>query len=61
MPEELTIDSMNGKPLTNLTLLHTFKTTGQMCLELSFDPSSRFLAVGTADSQIKVFDVVKGF
>lgn len=34
---------------------------GQMTLELAFDPSSRFLACGTADSQIKVFDVYKGF
>jgi len=32
-----------------------------MCLELCFDPTSRFLAIGTADSQVKVFDVVKGF
>jgi U3 small nucleolar RNA-associated protein 13 len=32
-----------------------------MVLELTFDPSSKFLAVGTADSAIKVFDVVKGF
>lgn len=61
LPDELSIDSMNGKPLSNLQQLHTFKTAGQMCLELSFDPSGRFLAVGTADSQIKVFDVVKGF
>jgi U3 small nucleolar RNA-associated protein 13 len=38
-----------------------FKTTGQMVLELAFDPSSKFLAAGTADSQIKVFDVTKGF
>ena len=32
-----------------------------MVLELVFDPSSKFLAAGTADSQIKVFDAVKGF
>ena len=38
-----------------------FKTTGQMVLELAFDPSSRFLAAGTADSGVKVFDVAKGF
>eukprot|EP00347_Sterkiella_histriomuscorum_P000004 403377554 len=38
-----------------------FKTTGQMVLELSFDPSSKFLAAGTADSAVKVFDVKKGF
>ena len=39
----------------------TFKTPGQMGLECCFDPSSRFLAVGTADSHVKVFDVIKGF
>lgn len=32
-----------------------------MCLEMCFDPSSRFLALGTSDSHVKVFDVVKGF
>jgi U3 small nucleolar RNA-associated protein 13 len=32
-----------------------------MVLELSFDPTGKFLAAGTADSQIKVFDVIKGF
>ena len=32
-----------------------------MCLELCFDPTSRFLAAGTSDSQVKVFDVIKGF
>jgi len=33
----------------------------QMCLEVCFDPSSRFVAVGTADSHVKVYDVEKGF
>lgn len=32
-----------------------------MVLELAFDPTSKFLAVGTADSQIKVFDVARGY
>lgn len=32
-----------------------------MCLEVCFDPSSRFVAVGTADSHVKVYDVEKGF
>ena len=32
-----------------------------MCLEVCFDPSNRYLAVGTADSHVKVFDVEKGF
>jgi len=32
-----------------------------MVLEMNFDPSSKYLAAGTADSSIKVFDVKKGF
>jgi U3 small nucleolar RNA-associated protein 13 len=32
-----------------------------MVLELTFDPSSKFLAAGTADSAVKVFDVARGF
>ncbi len=32
-----------------------------MCLEVCFDPSSRFVAVGTSDSHVKVYDVDKGF
>lgn len=31
-----------------------------MCLELCFDPQSRFVALGTSDSQVKVFDTIKG-
>ena len=30
-------------------------------LEACFDPSSRYLAVATSDSQVKVYDAVKGF
>lgn len=32
-----------------------------MVLEIAFDMSSRFLAAGTTDSQIKVYDYKKGF
>jgi len=39
----------------------TFRLVGCLGLELSVDPSSRFVAVGTSDSQIKVFDLSKGF
>jgi len=39
----------------------SFKTPNQMCLEICFDPSSRFVAVGTADSHVKVYDVSKQF
>ena len=46
---------------SQLEELKSFKTTGQMVLEMTFDPSSKFLAAGTADSVLKVFDVRKGF
>mmetsp|Transcript_7436 Transcript_7436/g.9725 ORF Transcript_7436/g.9725 Transcript_7436/m.9725 type:complete len:153 (-) Transcript_7436:2075-2533(-) len=41
--------------------VQTFRTPLQLVLDMSFDPSSRFLAAGTADSHVKVFDVRKGF
>ena len=41
--------------------LKTFKTPNQLVLEMTFDPSSKFLAAGTSDSQIKIFDVEKNF
>lgn len=47
--------------LNAMECVKTFKTTGQMVLEMAFDPSSKFLAAGTADSQVKVFDIIKGF
>ena len=28
---------------------------------MDFDPSSKFLAVGTSDSSIKIYDALKGF
>ena len=41
----------------NVSIVQQFKSPAQLCLELCFDPSSRFLAVGTSDSQIKVYDI----
>ena len=41
--------------------MSTFKTSNQLVLEMTFDPSSKFLAAGTSDSNIKVFDVVRNF
>jgi len=43
------------------TELHTFKTMAQLGMEVCFDPSSRYIAIGTSDSHVKVFDTVKGF
>ena len=41
--------------------LKLFKLANQLVCEMTFDPSSKYLAVGTTDSQIKVFDVKNGF
>ena len=38
-----------------------FKTDNSLVLELAFDPSSKYLAAGTSDSQIKVYDAINGF
>ena len=38
-----------------------FKTSTQLVVEITFDPSSKLLAVGTSDSHVKVFDVQRGF
>ena len=56
LPEQLE-DGVEWKP----EVMQQFKTVGQLSLEMCFDPSSRFLALGTSDSQVKVYDVAKGF
>lgn len=43
------------------SVLQAFKTGTMLGLELCFDPSSRHLAIATSDSQVKVFDALKGF
>jgi WD40 repeat protein len=43
------------------SVIHSFKTGNMLGLECCFDPSSRYLAIATSDSQVKVFDAVKGF
>lgn len=53
-------DNNEQKPVLS-KLMHTFKTPNQMGLECAFDPSSRYVAIGTSDSHIKIFDTVKGF
>jgi len=35
----------------------TFRLTGCLGVELTVDPTSRYVAVGTSDSQIKVYDL----
>ena len=41
--------------------LNAMKTQNQLVVEMEFDPTSKFLAVGTSDSAIKIFDAIKGF
>ena len=48
----------NWKPES---VVAAFKTGNMLGLELCFDPSSRYVAIATSDSQIKVYDAVKGF
>jgi U3 small nucleolar RNA-associated protein 13 len=38
-----------------------FKHSNQLVVQMVFDPTSKFLATGTSDSHIKIFDVVGGF
>lgn len=45
----------------SMKCFQTIRTANQLVVEMSFDPGAKLLAVGTSDSQIKVFDVLKGF
>ena len=56
LPQDLTEIQPNS-----IKCFQVFRTQTSFGLELAFDPSSRFLAVGTSDSQVKVFDIQKGF
>ena len=44
-----------------MELLREFKLAPQLAVQMVFDESSRFLACGTTDSHIKVFDIKQGF
>jgi WD40 repeat protein len=54
MPENL-------EDFSKMECIKIFKTDNSLILELIFDPSSKFLAGGTSDSQIKVYDAINGF
>jgi hypothetical protein len=49
---QLSGNSFEEKP----KVIQSFKTGSAMALELAFDPASRFLAMGTSNNVIKVFD-----
>jgi len=61
LPQRKEDGLFDGEEFSKMECLTMFKTPNQLTLELTFDPSSRFLACGTSDSHIKVFDVDKGF
>ena len=52
---------MEPQEFSKMECLKVFRTPNQVCLQVKFDPSSRFLAAGTTDSHIKIFDVVHGY
>lgn len=54
-------ERLENQDFSKLECISTFKTANQLVLEMTFDPSSKFLAVGTSDSHIKVFDVARNF
>jgi WD40 repeat protein len=54
-------ESVESTDFSKLECLTTFRTPNQLVLEMTFDPSSKFLAAGTSDSHIKVFDVARNF
>ena len=45
----------------NMECIKLFKSQSQLVVQMTFDPSSKLLAVGTSDSHIKIYDVVGGF
>lgn len=53
--------SMEPQEFSKMECQKVFRTPNQVCLQVKFDPSSRFLAAGTTDSHIKIFDVIHGF
>jgi len=55
------INTESGDSFKGMECLKLFKLANQLVCEMTFDPSSKYLAVGTTDSQIKVFDVKNGF
>lgn len=56
-----TIDQLGSDAFSNITAQKVFKHSNQLVVQMTFDPSSKFLATGTSDSCIKVFDVNGGF
>lgn len=53
-------EDLNPTDFEKMECTNTFKSQG-LVLELAFDPNSKFLATGSSDSQIKIYDVINGF
>ena len=60
MPDPSAID-FDPAEFQKMECMKLFKTPNQLVIEMTFDPSSKLLALGTSDSHIKVFDVLRGF
>lgn len=56
MPEALSLQNFS-----KMECVCSFRTPNQTVLEMTFDPSSKFLAAGTSDAHIKIFDVARNF
>ena len=54
-------DEFDPNDFSKNVCLKTFKTPNQLVCEMAFDPSSKFIAAGTSDSHIKIFDIERNF
>jgi WD40 repeat protein len=60
MPDPTALD-FDPAEFKKMECFKLFKTPNQLVVEMTFDPSSKLLALGTSDNHIKVFDVHRGF
>lgn len=57
----VTSEEFTPQQFKDMECIKLFKTANQLVIEMAFDPTSKFLAAGTSDAHIKIFDVVGGF
>ena len=53
--------SLEPEAFKTIECAKVFKLQNQLVVQMTFDPSSKFLAVGTSDSHIKIYDIKGGF
>lgn len=61
MPDIMSEETFDPAQFGKMECSNTFRAQNQLVVEMTFDPNSKFLAVGTTDSHIKIYDVVNGF